>query len=609
MFLDATRGPVYEPLETAALRQQTLKNAVTQGQRGQQDLQIGSQNLATGAQDQQMNALKLQQLQMQMDSAKAMRDALNPAAQAQSSPNSPSTPAPSSTAPSTPTLASLGRVAGPNDALAPGMIGIANAPAPAPAAGPQAPTPAQTPGFMDPDEADRRVQASNASYPDKMAFHASILAHKEAEAKLAEAQGKVSDQEKDNVAGYATNALKAGLTPGSIETFRYLVGHANNGAYAPHLGQYDQFMQANPDKLKDFFTQLATGTAAEQTAQGRVLQAETAAKTAAIKAPGEQAAADQLVAQNDARNLSQVTSPQQFQAALDAMPHGRAKAFAGITFDPADVAGSQQKIRNAGLNVEQATTAAQQASNAAETKRAHLSTESNARLNSAIAGGRLAQEQMVNGMKYGPGTQEYWVQQIAQNPDSVKEMPPELRSAVGQKFAAATGLPLPTPISGNAQGAENAARNALDGAAFIQKALQNPAIARNIGPIMGRLGNAQQNLGQSLGLSPQDAQLAQELRTRMQYFVFQEGKAVLGGRLPQNLMQQLETSSANVKMDPNMLTGALNGAASNALSIMDNADKQRFGGKMRPRGMRGLPGGAATPNPYAEPAANANPYR
>ncbi len=73
----------------------------------------------------------------------------------------------------------------------------------------------------------------------------------------------------------------------------------------------------------------------------------------------------------------------------------------------------------------------------------------------------------------------------------------------------------------------------------------------------------------------------------MRYFVFQEGKAVLGGRLPQQLMKQLESSSARVSMDPNMLVGAVKGAEDNANSVMDNADRERFGGKMRSRESRG----------------------
>jgi len=216
-----------------------------------------------------------------------------------------------------------------------------------------------------------------------------------------------------------------------------------------------------------------------------------------------------------------------------------------------------------------------------EHQRHNLSEESISRMSAGVAAGHLAQVQLVNGMKYGPGTTEYWVKQLQDNPDSIKEMPPELRSTVGQGFTKSTGLPLPTPASAANQQQETAARNALDGATFIQKALQNPEIQANLGPIMGRLGNTEQAIGTALHLSPEASRIAQELRTRMRYFVFQEGKAVLGGRLPQQLMGQLEESSPNVKMDPSMLQGALNGAVGNAASVLENVDKQRFGGQSR----------------------------
>lgn len=222
-----------------------------------------------------------------------------------------------------------------------------------------------------------------------------------------------------------------------------------------------------------------------------------------------------------------------------------------------------------------------------EAHRHNLSTEQTAKLQAAIAGGHLAQEQMVNGVKYGPDTAAYWAEQLAQNPDSISELPADMRTSVGKAFTAKTGLPLPKPLTGEGLTQERAARNALDGAARIQQLVSDPEIAGQIGPIMGRLGNAEQKIGTAVGLSPRAEALAQELRTQMRYFVFQEGKAVLGGRLPQNLMKSLEDSSANVHMDSNMLKGALTGAVENAHTVMDNSDRQRFGGKMRSREARG----------------------
>jgi hypothetical protein len=79
----------------------------------------------------------------------------------------------------------------------------------------------------------------------------------------------------------------------------------------------------------------------------------------------------------------------------------------------------------------------------------------------------------------------------------------------------------------------------------------------------------------------------------MRYMVFGEGKAVLGGRLPKDMMAALEASSPNVHMDAGAMSGSLKAVEETANDALDNADKQRFGGQMRSRESRsGLPQGA-----------------
>lgn len=290
-----------------------------------------------------------------------------------------------------------------------------------------------------------------------------------------------------------------------------------------------------------------------------------------------------------------LSAKDQLQAKLDADKAKREADEAAARL-PGIKADADQKVKtNAGTNqigmtAEDQAQQTGQAITRAEQHRHNLTDESTAKLNAAVAGGRLAQEKLVNGMKYGPGTTDYWVKQLQDNPDSIKEMPPELRSSVGQGFSKATGLPLPTAAGAAAQTQETAARNALDGIDFVTKALENPEVRKQIGPIMGRLSNVEEAVGSAVGLSPEAEKLAQELRTRMRYLVLQEGKAIMGGRLPQQLMGEFEKSSANIKMDPDMLRGALGGAKNNAMSVIDNVDRQRFGGKMRPRSMRSGPG-------------------
>ncbi len=402
----------------------------------------------------------------------------------------------------------------------------------------------------------------------------------ETSAKLQETRVKNKQSETDQVAEVADDIAKHDYDP------TYASGaYSRLGDLFPSAHSAVAAIQADPTKVKDITDHLRGQSSKIQTANAAnaekvALTAKNEAATANLKQTG--AAKER---QDAAALLGTATDKNDYAQKWNGLKAGVAASFPSpANFDPATTPG---QVRALGMSSEQQQTAAQAKITETETNRHNLSTESTAKLNEAVNAGRLAQTQQINGLKYGPGTQEYWVKQLQDNPDSIKEMPAELRTTVGQKFRDATGLPLPTPLTGTAQTSETAARNSLDGIAFIKKALANPEIQKQIGPIMGRLGNAEQAIGTAVGLSPEAAQLAQELRTRLRYFVFQEGKAVLGGRLPQNLMKALEDSSANVKMDANLLHGALSGAEGSAQSILDNADKQRFGGKMRSRQMRG----------------------
>jgi hypothetical protein len=128
----------------------------------------------------------------------------------------------------------------------------------------------------------------------------------------------------------------------------------------------------------------------------------------------------------------------------------------------------------------------------------------------------------------------------------------------------------------------------MDALKQVNEAIQDPEIQSRLGPILGRLGNAEQAVGTAAGLSPAAEAKAQQIRTNMRYLVFQEGKALLGGRLPKNMMESLEASSPNVKMDAGTLQGALAGVQDAAMRSLDTADQQRFGGKMRSREDRGI---------------------
>src|ERR1035438_384835 len=134
LMLAATNGPKYEPLEAAQMRTAQVAQA-------QQGLAAGAQDLALGGQKQQMNAYALResatQLQEQQTLMQGVNDTLarraasaNPAA-----PIAPTAAQSSMPAPAAPFMRNssgmivrdpaAGQVAGPNDPIMPGMVGVA----------------------------------------------------------------------------------------------------------------------------------------------------------------------------------------------------------------------------------------------------------------------------------------------------------------------------------------------------------------------------------------------------------------------------------------------------------------------------------------------------
>jgi hypothetical protein len=301
---------------------------------------------------------------------------------------------------------------------------------------------------------------------------------------------------------------------------------------------------------------------------------------ATAELPGIQADAAQKVRVQDATALEAAFNqggPDAYNAALEALPYGRAKAFAG--------ANTAQDIRNVALTPEQKTTAGQ----AKATADALATYRANETANRAKQLQIEQQNANINAKKFamemGGDAVKGWAKQIADNPDTVSQVPPALRTAVMQQFSTDTGLPFPKALTGTAVDQERASRNALDAVAQVKAALADPEIQKRVGPILGRLGNAEQATGMAIGLSPEQEAKAQQLRTNMRYLVFQEGKALMGGRIPSQLMQQLESSSPNVAMDAGTLNGALAGVSDAANRNMDQTFRQRFGeNAVRPGG-------------------------
>ena len=189
--------------------------------------------------------------------------------------------------------------------------------------------------------------------------------------------------------------------------------------------------------------------------------------------------------------------------------------------------------------------------------------------------------------EFGPGSAESWAAQVYANPDTVKDVPANMRTAALNAFTAKhPGLPFPSPLEGAAKDQETAAQNTKGDITWIRNAMKNPNIANNIGGILGRLQNVEQATGETTGLPGADAQMAQEFRTRMRNMLANEA-ASMRARVNPKVLDDLAKSSGSIKMDPKMLAGALDGVEGSVNQRLDGFERRRFGGQMRPAEARG----------------------
>ena len=323
-------------------------------------------------------------------------------------------------------------------------------------------------------------------------------------ADLLDTQNKIAVQQADYAGSIGRMIDATGNDPNAFiqqTTAAIRDKHIDPALAQPYIDHIQGLMQSDPTgasataAVKQITAAFMAKSDAQQklanegkTAQAHADQAQTGKDRLNMEAPGIQLKNDQLQRQEDATTLAAAAKqgPDALQGALQQLSAaGRVEPFMRVNAQstPAD-------ILALGMAPHEQATAAQAAANAAETKRHNQFDEATGRVNSQVAQGRLDLLRKRHEMEFGAGTADFWEKQLQDNPDSIKELPPVMRSVVGQKFTAATGLPLPTPLTGQTLTSETAARNSLDGVAFIRQAMQNPEIRSQIGPIMGRLGAA-----------------------------------------------------------------------------------------------------------------------
>jgi hypothetical protein len=398
---------------------------------------------------------------------------------------------------------------------------------------------------------------------------------------LKDAKIKTATAQNDYIANTLSGIADSNFDP-KIAVATVAHAQATGALPAPQALQITAAIQQNPtpEGVKAVIQPFMAQSPAYQKLVNERETAQAAVTSAGARKSQADVAGDKLSDERIERALNAAAGATN-QAELDAARNQALKTGASpaqvnaipMQFDPAAMAAYTRSR----LNPEQRTTADQRAAAEAATEADRKVTQAQNARRIAIEGQNAGLNAQKFAMEFGGDAVKGWAKQIADNPDTANQVPPALRTSVMQRFTADTGLPYPKPLAGTAVDQERASRNALDAVAQIKTALQDPEVKNNIGPIMGRLANAEQRAGTAIGLSPSAEAKAQQLRTNMRYLLLTEAKAQMGGRVPQQVLQALEQSSPNVKMDADMLQGAMAGVSDASNRNLDQTYKQRFG--------------------------------
>lgn len=311
------------------------------------------------------------------------------------------------------------------------------------------------------------------------------------------------------------------------------------------------------------------------------------------KLPGTQAASDEKVTENAASTLAAAArkGPDAFNSALATLPYAVAKKFEGIT-NPDD-------ILKVGMTPATQATSLNKVAEMAEQKRFHDLTIQMERGRLGAEQAKVAIESKKFIAQFGtPESRAAFTESVKNNPDSYFSLPTEMKPGVAADLVA-QGLSVPVQLPGDLKTRSAAAGMTLQAIGRIRNLLADPDVAGAIGPISGRLGNVEQNVGDTFfGESDPRAAKEQQLRTELAYLKFQEGKGLFGGRPATKLIDSLSKVSANPTMSQNLMTGSLNAMENSMKAVGKEAKAYSFGGSQG-----GASGGTApAPAPVAKPA-------
>jgi hypothetical protein len=177
---------------------------------------------------------------------------------------------------------------------------------------------------------------------------------------------------------------------------------------------------------------------------------------------------------------------------------------------------------------------------------------------------------------------ESLVESMEENPDTyfnIKDK--KLKNEVEKRWAQKTGLPLPAKLHAAAQDQEAKARITIGHLDNARRLLKDPVVLKRLGAVRGRVGNLEQALGDTAGLTPEESQKIQNLRSSLTYLTLREAQAILGGRPAVTMVEWMKKTSPRIDESLPMLLGAIDAGQQSAELALEGIDAQRFGGKSR----------------------------
>ena len=178
------------------------------------------------------------------------------------------------------------------------------------------------------------------------------------------------------------------------------------------------------------------------------------------------------------------------------------------------------------------------------------------------------------------GTEEADIEDLGKslldNPDFANKVPSKNIPAVTKWLREKYDLPYPTAIRSAEATKADASRKVIQYIGDILEETKDPQIMANFGPVMGRNQDLTQNIGQDYyNKNPYLAQRLQSIRTKLNYLLFGEGQSLVGGRVPQRVLDEVRKTSPNTHFALPLLLGSLVGVVDNAKENLTGIEQGR----------------------------------